>query len=238
MAPRTPAEPARGSPYIQEVDKFSRWLDEQERTGITFEATAARKRSFISDADITGYFNRYLDPQSDADSWRVESLVRAATQDNPVNLKVQTDSVARVCPKVFAILTRIGRPSFIHAFVSEDELHDHALPFGPDKERLFPRLVGGQNFFKDFEARQWEFCVEPLMFDLMTISFNRSRILPIKEIVELERGGEGVSAVVHKIIVHEEYDKLKRPRDLRRSDGPLVRTLEACHQTRTDSVCL
>ena len=60
-----------------------------------------------------------------------------------------------------------------------------------------------------------------MSFSLDKITFDDPRILPIKAIEELDRG-EGVSAVVHKIILYGDYDDLKRPVDHERSDRLVV----------------
>ena len=223
MAEHSTADSAQGSPYrqsfaIEEVQSFSRWLRSRERTGITFYANVACERSFIPDIDIIGFFGRYLRPQSEADTWGVESLVSAATQNNPVD----PEDVARHCPKVFAILTCIGYPEFIYAFVGEDQLQDRRLPFGSDKKALFPFVEPGQTFFDDFEREQWRFCVEELKFGHAHMTFDGRQILPIKKVTAIERG-VGVSAIVHKIVIHGEYDSLKRSRDRSRSDSLVVR---------------
>jgi hypothetical protein len=101
-------------------------------------------------------------------------------------------------------------------------LQDHALPFGPDKEALFPKLESGRTFFKAFEEEQWQFCVENLSCGLEEIAFDDRRILLIKEIEELEKG-EGVSGIVHKITIQKDYNDLKSSRDKQKPLSPAVR---------------
>src|SRR2546430_2005160 len=149
MAPESPTDAAQGSMQLasyndEKAQEFRIWLREKARSGVVFGANGVRECSFVPKEDIEKYF----DIGTDRDLWKVDALLKAARRNHPHN--VHPDDVARDCPRVFSILIRIGYQQFIHEFVSKDQLHDHALPFTPDKETLFPKLEGGRTFFKAF----------------------------------------------------------------------------------------
>ena len=156
--------------------------------------------TFIAKTDVACYFNC----ERDGDIRRVKGLVDAATRHsgNP-----HYDSVVRHCPRVFCILVNIGQQQFIPDFVSKNDLHDDNLPFGPRAFSAFPRLKGGTTFEEQFAEEQWRFCVEKLSYDFDPVDLHGHEILPIKHVKDI---AEGASAIVRKIVVHADYDALRR----------------------------
>lgn len=190
-------------PSIQE---FLNWVDEHCCPGVIFKPDSIESSKFLPDKAIEEYF----DCRHDNNYKKIRRLVDAATKRSsvPVNAK----AIAQNCPKVFTILVKIRQPHFISSFVKNKRLHDRRLPFRADETRLFPKLEGDSTFFEEFNAQQWRFCVEKMSQGLEPVQFDDPMILPIVRMEELNNGA-GVSALVHKIEVHADYDDLVEPAD-------------------------
>ena len=208
-----PPEATQGYRPPNPVQEFLNWLGQQERMGVRFKPDGTHQQcTFIAKTDVVKYFSG----TRDGDVRRVKGLVDAATQHsgNP-----HYDSVVRHCPRVFAILANIGQQQYIPDFVSKHDLHDNKLPFGREAFSAFPRLEGGATFKERFEEEQWRFCVERLSYDFDSVDFHGHEILPIKHVNNI---AEGASAIVRKIVVHEDYDALRR---VRSAPQPLTTTV-------------
>lgn len=201
MAPHL--NPAHSDMFTDSViQEFINWVEEHKCAGATFKPDFVERPDFIPDSAIKEYFSCY----QDSDHERVKKLVAAATKHSstPANAK----AIAQKCSKVFTILVVIGYPHFISNFVQNARLHDRRLPFRADEARLFPKLEGGTTFFDAFNAQQWHFCVEPMTNIPVPVQFDDPIVLPIIRIEELDKGA-GASAVVRKIVVHEDYDDIE-----------------------------
>jgi hypothetical protein len=103
--------------------------------------------------------------------------------------------------RVFAILLRIGKGRFIDYFVRHLGLSDNHLPF----LQRPPDFPTSPDFFNEFYERQWMFCPQ-------TLEYSRSVIFPPRMVLPIlakEKIGAGGDAIVHKIVVHSAYNKLR-----------------------------
>jgi hypothetical protein len=109
--------------------------------------------------------------------------------------------------RVICILLRIGKGRYICYFTSYDDLSDKKLPFDPeDRRRRFPQA--SDDFYLQFCAEQWKFCVPVLRYNVTDLRLESDTILPIIHKRKLNTGG---SAVLHQITLHATYDELRRP---------------------------
>lgn len=102
----------------------------------------------------------------------------------------------------FAILLCIGAGRFIYHFKENHTLRDGQLPFYAPPHN-FPTFTT-RNLFAEFEEAQWAFCPFELEWD-SSYNLGTREILPINSKSEIEDGG---SAVVWRVEVDEDYDKL------------------------------
>ena len=101
----------------------------------------------------------------------------------------------------FAILLSAGLGRLIRHFVNH-RYDDNHLPF-PNKPGDFPQSAT-QDLFNEFCKKQWQFCAMQLDYD-MTDILAKDCILPILKKEKIESGG---SAILHKITVDADYNKL------------------------------
>ncbi len=184
-----------------DVQDFQQWVKNKSCPGITFTSAGPRHATFVPDSDV----NKYFDCHQAGSLAQVRRLVAAATNGSSTPVNART--VAQKCPKVFAILVLIGQARYVNSFVKNDNLRNLRLPFGPQVHNLFPQLPNGVSFFQRFYDEQWQFCAEPLDEILECLDYSDGQILPIKVLKKLDKH-QGASAVVHKIVVHPEYDHL------------------------------
>jgi hypothetical protein len=106
----------------------------------------------------------------------------------------------------FSILLHIGKGKFIEVFAEHNSLEDGHLPFDPsNKPPHFPNS-SDEYFFETFCRKQWRFCCPILSpHRLYNKHFHEEQVLPIatKELL-----GEGGSAILYKIRIYDEYNKL------------------------------
>lgn len=103
--------------------------------------------------------------------------------------------------QVFAVLC-IGQGQMIHYFQQFRALRDQTLPYRTRPED-FPDTT--PDIFDAFKQAQWQFCAQNLDY-IMNNRFRDEEIIPF---VHREKIGDGGSAVVYKIVVHEDYNKLR-----------------------------
>lgn len=106
--------------------------------------------------------------------------------------------------KVFCILLKLGRGSDIQILMGDNSYSDVDLPFDfhqlPDSRKGFLP----DDLIEPFHQQQWAFCA-PKFQHKTDSSFKSEQILPITAVEKL---GDGGSAVVYKIKIHEAYDEL------------------------------
>ncbi|KAL0261745.1 hypothetical protein SLS55_003175 [Diplodia seriata] len=106
--------------------------------------------------------------------------------------------------KVFCILLSIGKGQFIENFIPHESLNDSKLPFQAQPAD-FPQST--ESLLEQFRDAQWMFNAvffEPYRTHLC---LSPQHILPILKIEDI-KGGEGHSAVVRKVVLHEAHYQL------------------------------
>ena len=179
------------NPHIQ--DHFT-WVNKARLQGIGSTIGLVIDRPFIPDPDIEAYFDS-VQP--------IKKLVAALFPDDAT--QVDLEAIRKKYAKVFLILLRIGKGSFITSFLRYDSLSDQYLPFRLRPDR-FPASTADAKFFESFYEHQWEFCARRFEHAIHQ-QFDDHLILPI---IEKEKLGGGGSAVVHKIKLHAAYNNLTR----------------------------
>ena len=127
----------------------------------------------------------------------IESLLRAVSPEDP-QLHLAR-GIVEDHSRVFAILIKIKKASFIHYF-AEHDLCDNKLPFSTNTG--FPR---SDDFFKEFQQEQWKFC-PPILRHGFYKTFSKDCILPFER--EAEPIASGNCGVIYKIKIPHEYDLL------------------------------
>ena len=146
--------------------------------------------------------SRYI-PQVALEAYLTTERIRTLLEELFGNTNGAPDSnrVRKYYLRPFAILLSAGFGGMIRHFV--DHRHeDKHLPFSSEPEN-FPKSTT-RDLFTEFRKEQWKFCAMQLDYDMSDHLLNDG-ILPI--LVEKEIGNGG-SAVLHKITVDEDYNKL------------------------------
>jgi len=135
---------------------------------------------------------------------RVAKILRALFSSK--DQRCQPEVVLRRCPKVLCILLLIGKGNFIRLFHRYDSLCDNALPIGfeDDRPKNFPTDADDPHFFSKFYEKQWMFCVPEIHYE-EDILYRKEQILPI---IHEEKINEGGSAIIYRIELHKDYNKL------------------------------
>lgn len=139
------------------------------------------------------------------DEQRLRKILLAVDPLGP--LRLAGEIVRKSYLFVFLILLRLGQPLMIRNFMRKDTLSDSRLPFGRHAD--FPRGVS----FSEFDEQQQPFCA--LVLDGGDVEPSEKRILPVTSRMEFAPGG---SAMVYKISIHPEFNKMAEP-EITVSDG-------------------
>lgn len=115
---------------------------------------------------------------------------------------IDADVVREHYVRPLVILLLIGEGPMIKHFVQYRSLQDHRLPYRSRPED-FP-FSSDPNFFKRFHDHQWQFCAAGLEYN-MNLHLHKEEILPITRKEEIGHGG---NAIIYKINVDGEYNKL------------------------------
>ena len=147
---------------------------------------------------------------------RTEKLLRAQFPDrghhwcSTLAPTIQADFL-----RVFTILICIGKGSYIESFLQHINLRDRKLPFlsatalsGPAN---FPEDPNDPHFWNSFFSKQFTFCAHSLTYNENYVQLEDRFVLPITSKEKIDQGG---SAILYKIQVHPEYDKLLPPSEL------------------------
>lgn len=136
----------------------------------------------------------------------VDNLLRALFNKDELELEsLHADQIKRNYSRVFCLLIIIGHGRFINEFVKHN-IHDKRLPLLPHEQNIFPITTSDSSFFDKFCQEQWQFCVPKLHNADIVRGFDHPEtILPIRRKRTL---GEGGSATVYEIEVHESYNRL------------------------------
>jgi len=178
-----------------ELEAFFALLDEASRKGIRGQLNRAKPtENFVPFSDINDYFNTPL---------QLEKILEAVFRRAP-STKIRI-WVPPSYFKVFAILLRLEKGTYINHFISHG-LSDASLPFEkcpPD----FPKADPDKQFFPKFLKIQWKFCAPEFVYKQLSSRVFRHHgwILPITQKTHLGGGG---SATLSKIELHPSYDHL------------------------------
>ena len=192
--------------FHSDIEGFFKWIEDNSLQGTVGK---------------TDKPNTWFMPAQRLDIWLKDSthtpdLLRAIYKEEKI--PVEPQDIWRFCPKIFAILLKLGKGEFIPHFVHHASIWDKSLPFR-SKPDDFPTDTSDEQFFTNFATCQWHF--EPHTFgNSFDVSLEPERILPIKY---KEFKGKGSSAEVYLIKVHQAYDQLSRKDDVRRVSPRLVR---------------
>ncbi|KAI4126118.1 MAG: hypothetical protein LQ338_003923, partial [Usnochroma carphineum] len=184
-----------------ECQAFLKWIRSARRSG------TVTGYGFIPVSAVKDYLGA---------NQRVESLLTSLFGKDFAKT-VDAETVRKHYLRPLAILLWIGQGDMIRHFVRYQSLKDHQLPFRTCPED-FPISPQDPNFFRRFFNEQWQFCATDLEYN-MDLHLHKEEILPILHKQEIGRGG---NAIVSKIVVDEEYNRLvpqhwkipERPRDL------------------------
>ena len=179
--------------YDEEIQAFLRWIasPDSRRRGIG-SSSRATQCEFIPPSEVQRYLNA---------GHRVECLLQSLfgkDDSRAMNAGIVREHYLRP----FAILLCIGEGLMIQHFIHYPSLQDHRLPYRGCPQD-FP-FSPDPTFFERFQNEQWKFCAVEFEYNT-NLHLHKEEILPITHIKEIGRGG---NAVIHKIVVHEEYDKL------------------------------
>lgn len=176
-----------GDPVIQD---FFNWYGSAKRPG-SRKTPPQLDASFVPFTSVEAYLSKPLVAErllglffSSEDPWRPDA-----------------EAIRRTHGRVFCILLCINKAHLISRFVQSQQLRDLRLPF---RESDLTLIFQDKDFCVSFIARQWEFCAQ----EIQNVKFgldDKQWILPITDVEKL---GDGGSAVIHKITIHEAYDLL------------------------------
>ena len=177
----------------EEIQAFRRWFSSSEtrRPGIG-GLSHATLCEFIPFSAVQEYF---------AANHRLEALLTSLF-GKEASKTIDADVIREHYIRPFAILLVIGEGPRIKHFVHYLSLRDECLPHRscPDD---FP-FSEDIHFFAKFYEQQWQFCAAELDYN-MNLRLHKEEILPITYKEEIDHGG---NAVIFKIVIEEEYDKL------------------------------
>lgn len=177
----------------EEIQAFYHWIasSKTRRSGIG-GSSHVTQCDFIPPSAVKEYLGA---PR------RVEDLLISIFR-NEANSIIDAEVIRQHYLRPFAILLLIGKGLMIKHFVQYRSLQDHHLPYRSRTED-FP-FSSDSSFFEQFANQQWQFCAADLEYN-MNLHLHKEEILPI---IHKEKIGQGGNAVIFKIRVHEEYNKL------------------------------
>ncbi|KAL8702872.1 MAG: hypothetical protein Q9201_003963 [Fulgogasparrea decipioides] len=173
-----------------EIQAFRRWNEATRRPGIG-GSNHASECGFTPLTAVKEYLGA---------NQRIETLLASlfGSESTRVNAEVVREHYLRT----LAVLLLIGEGPMIKHFVQYRSLRDHRLPYRSRPED-FP-FSPDPNFFDRFHNQQWQFCAADLEYN-MDVYLHKEEILPI---ISREEIGQGGNAVIFKITVDPEYNKL------------------------------
>lgn len=183
------------APSGDERDTFAFWEFQQQNALL----------GLCGNFDTPAYFVPYETLREYLTIERIQNLLRAETRrDSEIRdlRKLAQDVLDFDCLRGFAILTLIGRGILAKKFTEWTGLKDSNLPFTSNE--LPQGFPGGAEVYSEFRKIQRRFCVRPMRS--LTFTTSSEDILPIKSIQLL---GQGFSAQVHRIELHEQFNQVQ-----------------------------
>ena len=176
-----------------EIQAFRRWIasSKTRRPGVGGSSHNTRC-DFIPPSAVKEYLGA---------NHRVEGLLTSLFGKEAIRT-IDAEVVREHYVRPLAILLLIGEGPMIKHFVQYRSLQDHRLPYR-NRPEDFP-FSKDQSFFERFHNNQWQFCAADLEYN-MNVHLHKEEILPI---IHKEEIGCGGNAIIFKIVVDEEYNKL------------------------------
>ena len=178
--------------YHEAIQAFHRWrLDPRTRHPGIGAHNCESPCDFIPYATVKEYLGA---------SGKVEKLLNALF-GSPGDHTISPQYIREHYLRPFAILLSIGQGHMIRHWAQYPSLQDHRLPYlGRPAE--FPTST--PDFFESFKSQQWQFCPARMVYN-MNSRLSAEEILPI---IYKEEIGQGGSAVIYKIVIHDGYNDL------------------------------
>ncbi|KKY16055.1 putative protein kinase domain-containing protein [Diplodia seriata] len=173
--------------------EFHEWIESQRMRGFGAPDLTTNSRSvYVPQQRIDEYFEA---------GRNVGEILYRLNPDG--NLKTYQSTIVKDYSRVLCILLLLGQGHQIEIFVRHTSLCDTRLPF-EHKPAHFPVDDDGVDFFERFKEVQWQFCAQPLTYN-MDLVYEDAHILPI---ITKDPIGTGGSAQIFKITLHQAYDEL------------------------------
>ena len=174
-----------------EIQAFRKWISSTQRPGIG-GSSHVTQCGFIPPSALKEYMGT---------NHRVEYLLTSLFGKEATRI-VDPEFVREHYLRALAILLLIGQGRMIKHFVQYRSLQDHRLPYRTRPED-FPSS-SDPKFFARFHSQQWQFCAADLEYN-MNLHLHKEEILPI---THKEKIGSGGNAVIYKIVVDADHNKL------------------------------
>ncbi|KAF2116786.1 hypothetical protein BDV96DRAFT_34877 [Lophiotrema nucula] len=197
----------QSDPYRRALDDYDQWIRQKRIEGFSSDG---QRQDFVPLSALTGYLKR---------TGHVKELLKAVTNTHN---SVHAETVRDESPRVFTILLRIGKGSWIDHFSSHPrDLSDRALPFPEQK----PGVLSGfdDESYKKLRAEQWSLCSPVLTPQDFRYGFPLfpEEILPFVTVRRINKGG---SAELFEIEIHPDHDRLRTGQNGTQSTDFLPRT--------------
>lgn len=187
------------APYHDHKEAFQdywRWLEDARVKVLEVESGGSKTDSgyFVPASAIKEYFTEQ----------RVARILQAIFGGTE---QPNARDISKYCPTGLCILICIGHERHITSFASHSDLWDKRLPFPGQAPAYFPHSQADPDFFKKFYDAQWPFCPEKLKtYGSGKFRLQPEHVLPLREKRWL---ASGVTADLHHVVVHPEYDCLR-----------------------------
>lgn len=165
-----------------------KWLDDNSLLSVAISAGPGQQR-FVPSSLAREHFTKD----------RLESLLEAVCPPGFQCRQISLDIVNKGYVLIFLILLRLNEAAMIKEFLFHARFSDRYLPF--DEHTRLPPGVPKEQFLLE----QQPFCA--VFIRQGEEHFQSQSILPIMRKEEIAHGG---SAIVYRIEIHPEYDKLER----------------------------
>jgi hypothetical protein len=184
------------------ISEFLAWTQKSCAYSVGSFASEMSRREFVPLSTLETYLE-------DSRNTRLKNILTEVFR--PDNPPIYPEVILKRYTAVFCTLLELGKGRYIEYFTQHDSLCDVMLPFDlNNRPSNFPVDTNDSNFFRAFCRRQWKFCAPTFQYPMQHLYFENERVLPIvsRELL----GKSGGSAVLHKIRVHQAYNRLE-PRD-------------------------
>jgi hypothetical protein len=175
-----------------QFETFRSWTREEEVPGICLDQEKLLDARFIPKSKV----EKYLTIPS------IVSLIEAVYNGT------RTTAIRPIrshCLRVFCILLSCGYGHYIHHFTQQQSLHDENLPF--TEAVILEHLPRDADLAAEFFQAQWKWCAQDFAdWKLIDVALRPSVVLPI---TQYRRIGEGRTAQIYQIMIHDEYNTFR-----------------------------